>query len=180
VAAQRITEISVTPVPVWYRKEVGKNSRGENIGRNRLEWLVRAGTDGGLEGLTIANKFMREFSDFQATQGTVAGLLDLLREVFLGRRTDEFLEVSDGEVTGVEPSVQRAFRHNAWMSILAFDLLGKEMGLSCIDLLGGRKRDRVDAYDTNPVLPGHPGSGQGCSPGSRGGPGRVRRGISAV
>ncbi len=148
MAPQRITQISVTPVPVWYRKEVGKNSRMDNVGKNRLEWLVRARTDGGLEGLTIANRFMREFSDFNSTQGTVAGLLDLLREVFLGRRTDEFLEVSDGTVAGVKPSAQRAFGRNGWMSILAFDLLGQEMGLSCIDLLGGRKRDRVDAYDT--------------------------------
>jgi L-alanine-DL-glutamate epimerase-like enolase superfamily enzyme len=120
----------------------------DNIGKNRLEWLVRARTEGGLEGLTIANKFMRDFSDFHATQGTVAGLLDLLREVFLGRRTDEFLEVSGGRVTDVTPSAQRSFGRNGWMSILAFDLLGQEMGVSCVDLLGGGKRDRVDAYDT--------------------------------
>ena len=148
MTSQRITRISVTPVPVWYRKEVGRNSRGENVGRSRLEWLVRARTDGGLEGLTIANKFMSRFSGFHATEGTVAGLLDLLREVFLGRGTDELLEVSAGVVTGVKPSAPRAFRSNGWMSILAFDLLGRELGVSCIDLLGGRKRDRVDAYDT--------------------------------
>ena len=148
MSAQRITEISVTPIPVYYRKEVGRNSRGENIGRNRLEWLVRARTDGGLEGLTIANRFMREFSGFDSTQGTVSGLLDLLREVFLGSRTDEFLQVSEGKVVGVKPEAQRAFSRNGWMSILAFDLLGKDRGISCIDLLGGRKRGRVDAYDT--------------------------------
>ena len=33
-------------------------------------------------------------------------------------------------------------------SILAFDLLGQEMGVSCVELLGGRVRDRVPAYDT--------------------------------
>ncbi|MDP6073351.1 MAG: enolase C-terminal domain-like protein, partial [SAR202 cluster bacterium] len=71
-----------------------------------------------------------------------------LGEVFLGRRTDEFLEVAEGKVTGVKPSAQSAFKRNGWMSILAFDLLGQEIGVSCIDLLGGRKRDRVDAYDT--------------------------------
>ena len=148
MTAQQITEISVAPIPVWYRKELGKNSRVDNIGLNRIEWLVRARTDGGSEGLTIANRFMRGFTSFHDTQGTVAGLLDLLGEVFLGRRTDEFLEAAEGKVTGVKPSAQRAFRRNGWMSILAFDLLGQEIGVSCIDLLGGRKRDRIDAYDT--------------------------------
>ena len=148
MTAQQITKISVAPIPVWYRKELGKNSRVDNIGLNRIEWLVRARTDGGSEGLTIANRFMRGFTSFHDTQGTVTGLLDLLGEVFLGRRTDEFLEAAEGKVTGVKPSAQRAFRRNGWMSILAFDLLGQEIGVSCIDLLGGRKRDRIDAYDT--------------------------------
>ena len=89
MTAQRIAEISVAPIPVWYRKELGKNSRVDNIGLNRIEWLVRARTDGGSEGLTIANKFMRGFTSFHDTQGTVDGLLGSLREVFLGRRTDE-------------------------------------------------------------------------------------------
>ena len=34
------------------------------------------------------------------------------------------------------------------MSILAYDLVGRALGVSCVDLLGGKKRDRVDAYDT--------------------------------
>ena len=49
--SQIMKEISVTPVPVWYRKEPGKNARGDNIGKCHLEWLVRARTDGGLQGL---------------------------------------------------------------------------------------------------------------------------------
>lgn len=148
MASQRITEISITPTPVFYRKEIGKNAYADNIGSSRLEWLIRARTEGGLEGLTIANRFMRQFSDFHTSDGTIAGLIIALREVFLGRRVNEFLHVSEGCVTGVKPAVERAFGSHGWMSILAFDLLGKELDVSCIDLLGGRKRDRVDAYDT--------------------------------
>jgi len=148
MASQRIIEISVTPIPVYYRKEIGKNAYIDNIGNSRLEWLVRARSEGGLEGLTIANRFMRMFSDFHTPDGTVEGLMDLLREVFLGRRVSDFLHVSEVRVTGVKPAVERAFRSHGWMSILAYDLLGKEMGVSCVDLLGGKKRDRVDAYDT--------------------------------
>ena len=146
--AQRITEISVTPIPVYFHKELGMNSQGGGVTRGGLEWLVRARTDGGLEGLTIGNRFMREFSGFDSARGTVNGLLDLLREVFLGRRIDEFLQVSEGRVVGVKSGAQSAFSRNGWMSILAFDLLARDRGVSCIDLLGGRRRSRVDAYDS--------------------------------
>jgi L-alanine-DL-glutamate epimerase-like enolase superfamily enzyme len=71
-----------------------------------------------------------------------------LKEVFLGQKMDAFLEVSNGVVTGVKPYAKSAFRDNAWMSLAAYDLLAKEIGVSCVDILGGRKRDRVDAYDT--------------------------------
>lgn len=152
MTSQRITELNVTPIPVFYRKELGKNSSNDNIGLSRLEWLVRARTDGGLEGLTIANRFMRMFTDFNRAEGTVEGLTNLLREVFLGRRIDEFLDVSDGVVTGVKPYAEQAFREHGWMSILAFDLLGRELGVSGVDLLGGRRRDRIGAYDTTLYL----------------------------
>ena len=145
---QTINEISVTPVPVHYRKELGRNSRGENMGRERTEWLVRARTDGGLEGLTIANRFMREFTGFNDPEGTVRGLMALLRESLLGKRVDEFLEVSGGRVVGVTDAHKPPFWEHGWMSILAFDLLGRDMGVSCVDLLGGRVRDVVPAYDT--------------------------------
>ncbi len=148
MSANRITEISVTPIASFYRKELGKNAYGDNIGASRTEWLVRARTDGGLEGLTIANRYMRQFTDFNHEQGTVKGLMDALREVFLGKRVDEFLEVSGGRVVGAKPSAQSAFKEQGWMSILAFDLLGRELGVSCVELLGGRVRARVDAYDT--------------------------------
>jgi hypothetical protein len=55
----KITEITVTPIPSHYRKELGKNAYIDNIGTQRLEWVVRAKTDGGIEGVTIANRFMR-------------------------------------------------------------------------------------------------------------------------
>ncbi len=145
---QTITEISVTPVPVHYRKELGRNSRGENMGRERTEWLVRARTDGGIEGLTIANRFMREFTGFDSSEGTVRGLAALLRESLLGKRVDEFLDVSGGRVVGVKRAQEQLFLDHGWMSILAFDLLGRDMGVSAVELLGGQVRDRVPAYDT--------------------------------
>ena len=148
MTSQRVTEISITPIPVYYRKEIGKNAYIDNIGNSRLEWLVRARTEGGLEGLTIANRFMRMFFDFHTPDGTVEGLMNLLREVFLGRRASDFLQVSEGRVTGVKPALERAFRSHGWMSILAYDLLGRELGVSCVEMLGGKKHDRVDAYDT--------------------------------
>lgn len=143
MASQRITEISVTPIPAYFPHEIGRNAYNWGHGTTTLEWLVRARTEGGIEGLTIGQRYMWLLGD-----GTVEGLVNLLREVFLGRRIDEFLEVSDGRVVGVKKEPRRAFRYQGWMSILAYDLLAREMGVPCVELLGGRKRDRVDAYDT--------------------------------
>lgn len=145
---QKIVEISVTPIPAHHRKELGKVAFADNIGSESTEWLVRARTDGGLEGLTVANRFMQQFTGFDSLEGTVRGLVPLLREVFLGRRVDEFLEVSDGRVVGVRETHKQAFWSHGWMSILSFDLLGQQMGVSCVELLGGQVRDRVRAYDT--------------------------------
>lgn len=148
MASQKISEISLTPVPVFYRKELGKNAYGENIGVSRLEWLVRVRTEGGLEGLTIVKRYMQQFSSFFEPQGTVEGLVVLVREIFLGKRVDHFLEVVDGVVTGVKIASRGVFRDHGWASIAAYDLLGRELGVSAIDLLGGRKNDRIHAYDT--------------------------------
>ena len=63
--------------------------------------------------------------------------MNLLKEVFLGRRLDEFLHVSNGRVTGPTKEAKRAFRGQGWMSILAYDLVGRVLGVSCVDLLGG-------------------------------------------
>jgi len=143
VASQRVTEISVTPIPAYFPHEIGRNAYNWGHGTTGLEWLIRARTEGGIEGLTIGQRYMWMLGD-----GSVEGLVSMLREVFLGRRIDEFLQVSSGRVVGPKKEANRAFRNNGWMSILAYDLLAREMGVSCVELLGGRKRDRVDAYDT--------------------------------
>ena len=143
MTSQRITEISLTPIPAYFPHEVGRNAYNWGHGITGLEWLVRARTDGGLEGLTNGGRFMGMAGD-----GSVEGLVGLLKEVFLGRRVDEFLEVSGGRVVKPKKEANRVFRNNGWMSILAYDLLAREMGVSCVELLGGKKRDRVDAYDT--------------------------------
>lgn len=143
MASQRITEISITPIPAYFPHEIGRNAYSWEQGITTLEWLVRTRTEGGLEGLTIGQRYMSMLGD-----GSVEGLVRLLKEVFLGRRVDEFLEVSGGRVIGPKKEANRAFRNQGWMSILAYDLLAREMGVSCVELLGGKKRDRVDAYDT--------------------------------
>lgn len=148
MTAQRITEITVTPINVAYRKELGRNSNRENIGVNNTEWLVRARTDGGIEGITIANRYMRAFNDFLKPEGRMVALVALLRETFLGRQTDEFLEMDGGGAVGVKPPFVDVFKSHGWMNILAFDLAGRDMGVSCVNMLGGRQRDRIDAYDT--------------------------------
>jgi L-alanine-DL-glutamate epimerase-like enolase superfamily enzyme len=91
---------------------------------------------------------MQQFHGFDSSDGTVRGLISLLNDTFIGRRTDEFLEVSDGRVVGVCEAYKQAFWDHGWMSILAFDLIGQEMGITCVELLGGQAKDRVLAYDT--------------------------------
>ena len=95
MASQKITLASVTHLPVWHRKEVGKVAFADNIGLCRSEWLVRVHTESGLQGLTIANRYMR------SPNGSVAGLLDILKEAFLGRTLDELLTLDGDRVTGV-------------------------------------------------------------------------------
>ena len=135
-----IESVSVTPIPSSYQKELGKNAYADNRGTQWLEWVVRAKSTGGAEGITIANRFMR--------QSTVAKLLEFLNGSLLGREVDALLEISNGIVTGPGPGMERWYRHNGWLSILAFDLAGKTRGVSAIDLLGGRKHETVPAYDT--------------------------------
>jgi L-alanine-DL-glutamate epimerase-like enolase superfamily enzyme len=139
-STMKIAEITVTPVPSHYRKELGKNAYIDNIGTQRLEWVVRAKTDGGIEGVTIANRFMRA--------GKVEELLKILADGLVGKEVDALLEVSGTRVTGAAKSVAALFRDHPWLSILAFDLYGKAHGISAVQLLGGKVRDRIPAYDT--------------------------------
>lgn len=143
MASQRINEISVTPVPSYFPHEIGRNAYNWGHGTTGLEWLIRARTDGGIEGLAQGKGFMS-----MTGEGGVESLMNLLKEVYLGRRVDEFLKVSNDRVVGPKKEAGRVFRTHGWMSTLAYDLLAREMGVSCIELLGGKKRDRVDAYDT--------------------------------
>ena len=138
--AEIIESVSVTPIPSSYQKELGKNAYADNRGTQWLEWVVRARSSSGAEGISIANRFMR--------QDTVENMLTFLTGALVGREVDGLLEISDGVVTGPGPGMERWYRHNGWMSILAFDLVGKVRGVSAIDLLGGKKHDSVPAYDT--------------------------------
>ncbi len=135
-----IESVTVTPIPSSYQKELGKNAYIDNIGTQRLEWVVRARSSSGAEGISIANRMMREVS--------VESMLAHIKGALLGREVDQLLEISDGVVTGAGPGMDRWYRRNGWMTILAFDLVGKSRGVSAIDLLGGKKHDSIPAYDT--------------------------------
>jgi len=140
MSSEIIESVSVTPIPSSYQKELGKNAYIDNIGTQRLEWVVRARSSSGAEGISIANRMMRE--------GSVESMLEYIKGALLGREVDQLLEISDGVVTGAGLGMERWYRHNGWMTILAFDLVGKVSGVSAIDLLGGKKHDSVPAYDT--------------------------------
>jgi D-galactarolactone cycloisomerase len=140
MSSEIIESVSLTPIPSSYQKELGKNAYIDNIGTQRLEWVVRARSSSGAEGISIANRMMRE--------GSVESVLAYIKAALLGREVDQLLEISDGVVTGAGPGMERWYRHNGWMTILAFDLVGKVRGVSAIDLLGGKKHYSVPAYDT--------------------------------
>ena len=140
MSSEIIQSVSVTPISSSYQKELGKNAYIDNIGMQRLEWVVCARSSSGAEGISIANRLMRE--------GTVENMLAHIKGALLGREVDQLLEISEGVVIGAGPDMNRWYRRNGWMTILAFDLVGKVQGVSAIDLLGGRKHDSVPAYDT--------------------------------
>ena len=48
MVSQKITEISVTPIPAYFPHEIGRNARNTGHGISGIEWLVRAKTDGGI------------------------------------------------------------------------------------------------------------------------------------
>lgn len=136
--SQQITEITITPVPAHFPHDIAGNAFIEHLGTTRIEWLVRARTAGGIEALGNAKRGWH----------SVEELIGSLAEALLDRRIDDLLELSGGVVTGAKKEMEPVFKQQRWMSILAYDLLAREMGISCIDLLGGKKRERVDAYDT--------------------------------
>ena len=82
MSAERVIEISLTPVPFRFPRVIGANAYAEMHGAGRNEWLVRARTNAGNEGLSNAARF------FRRDDATVEGLLALLREVVLGRLTN--------------------------------------------------------------------------------------------
>ena len=108
-----------------------------------LEWLIRAKTNDGFEGLTIAQRFMLPIGD-----GSVAQLVDLLREVFSGAEINDLLEITNGVALRPGKKFRKASRDHGWMSILAYDLVGRNIKTSCVDLFSGKERNLIPAYDT--------------------------------
>lgn len=142
VPSDTISEFSVTHLPVFYRKELGKNAYRDNIGHCRSEWLVRVRSASGAEGMSLANRYV------ESPNGSVAGLVAILREGLLGQRVDELLTLDGLRVGGVGSPVKRLVRDQPWISVALFDLVARQHGVSCVDLLGGRHHHTVPAYDT--------------------------------
>ena len=73
--ADTINEISVAPIPARHWTELGRNAyTPEGLGETRTEWLVRARTTSGVEGLANARQSV------SAEGGNVANLVADLRE----------------------------------------------------------------------------------------------------
>ena len=142
-----INEITIIPVSAIYPHELGRNSRNMEIGRSVLEWVIRANTSGGTTGFTIAQQFMSPRNG-----GTVSELVSLLRETFLGQKVGDLLLFEGDVVVGPGKKFKAVFRKHGWLSILAFDLVARDMGVSAVTLLGGFKRRSVPAYDTTLYL----------------------------
>lgn len=141
--AETISEITVAPIPARHWTELGRNAyTPEGLGETRTEWLVRAATTGGVEGLTNARH------TFAADGGNLAGLVADLREVFLGRTVDSLLEIVDGRAVAAGADVRTALGRWGWMDILAVDLVARTRGESTATLLGKRRRDRIPAYES--------------------------------
>ena len=86
MASEIIESVFLPPLPSSYRKELGKNAYIDNIGMQRLEWVVCARSSSGAEGISIANRLMRE--------GTVESTLAYLKSALLGREVEQLLEIS--------------------------------------------------------------------------------------
>lgn len=138
-----INAIVVAPIPARHWAELGRNAyTPEGLGETRTEWLVRARTTGGVEGLANARQSV------SAEGGSVARLVADLREVFLGRSVDSLLEIAHGRAVASGPEVRRALTTWGWMDTLALDLVSRTRRQSMATLLGGRRRDRIPAYES--------------------------------
>ena len=138
-----ISEITLALVPARHWTALGRNAYSpEDLGEVRTEWLVRARTTGGVEGLANARH------TFAAEGGNVARLVADLREVFLGRTVDSLLDTVDGRAVAGGAEVREALATWGWMDTLAVDLVARTRGESIASLLGGRRRDRIPAYDS--------------------------------
>ena len=138
-----INSISVIPVTATYPHELGRNSRNMEVGRSVLEWIVKADTSDGSSGLTIAQQFMSPRNG-----GRVSELVLLLQETLMGKRVTDLLLLDGDVVVGPGNDYKTLFHKHGWLSILAYDLVGKQLGVSAVTLLGGFKRRYVPAYDT--------------------------------
>ena len=138
-----INEITLAPVPAFHWTALGRNAyTPEILGELRTEWLVRARTTGGIEGLANARH------TFAAEGGSVARLVADLREVFLGRTVDSLLDIANGRAVAAGSDMRQAFANWGWMDTLAVDLVARTRGESIASLLGGRRRDTIPAYDS--------------------------------
>ena len=79
---------------------------------------------------------------------SIGGLLEMLQERVVGLSIDDLLTVNGGVVSGPGNGTASLYRDHPWLSNAAFDLVGHETNVSAIELLGGRVRTEIPAYDT--------------------------------
>ena len=143
--SEKVSQISITPIPTYYRQEIGRNSTRDNIGLSKTEWILRAKTDAGNEGIVNAARFMNQ------PQNNLEKLSGTLREIFLGFDVKDFFTVdTKGEITCPNKRVEKAFSQpqNGWMSILASDLLARNMNIPTTLLFNQQPKKEISAYDT--------------------------------
>ncbi|MCY3748501.1 MAG: hypothetical protein OXG64_04315 [Chloroflexi bacterium] len=140
---ETIDQITVAPIPARHWTELGRNAyTPEGLGETRTEWLVRARTTAGVEGFANARQSV------SAEGGSVARLIADLREVFLGRSVDSLLALRNGQAVAAGSEVLQALTAWGWMDTLATDLVSRTRGESIATLLGGRRRNRIPAYES--------------------------------
>ncbi len=138
-----IDRITVAPIPARHWTELGRNAyTPEGLGETRTEWLIRACTTSGAEGIANARHTVA------AEGGSVTRLVADLREVFLGRPVNSLLRFSNGHAVAAGSEVRQALSAWGWMDILAVDLVSRSRGQSIAALLGERRRDRIPAYES--------------------------------
>lgn len=134
--APRITGLSFTPIEGRFHKFVAMNSydtrpKGHTYGNT----LVRIATDQGVEGVGVMEYAAPDDAFLAAVQGLV------------GADPLAVYTMESDRITGRSPAFAPLLARYQHLDGPLFDLVGKLTERPCWQLLGGRVRDTVEAYD---------------------------------